>query len=551
MEKRVIIAFILSFAVLYGFRSLFSPPPPPPGEPVPVVQPAAPVTPNVPPAASSTAPVPKEKEQPPKPTADIRSETTEDVVFETDLYAARFSNVGGVLKSYKLKQYLDAEGLPIELINEMAGTKVGWPLALVTGDATLDDTLSKAQFVLQRERDRITLEFAAAGLHARKTLQFDQPNYEFSLETSLTNDGKNVVHAVAWLGDFGDQSIPHDAAKKNAVYQLAGKFQRIAVGSIAEPQEFTTAQSGIEDQYFLAMFLTESPVSVKVAKKEYTGPDSKPAPTAFVTAAMPEGKPVRVFVGPKQSEWLVKADPQLAAIIDYGWFEFVARPLVFALLWLFSYIGNFGWAIVILTLAINLVLFPLRLKQQVSMQKMAKIQPHMKRLQDQYKKLKATDPRRAQLQTEMMGLYKEHGVNPMGGCLPLLLQMPVLFGFYSALYYSIELRRAPFLWIDDLSQADFIFGFVPLLPILMAISMVVMQKLTPTTVDPAQAKMMMIMPLMFTVLFIYQSAGLVLYWLTSNVAGIAQQVFINKYWAPPAAAKSKFKSKTKEEPPEK
>jgi YidC/Oxa1 family membrane protein insertase len=221
---------------------------------------------------------------------------------------------------------------------------------------------------------------------------------------------------------------------------------------------------------------------------------------------------------------------------------------VFCLLWIHSYIGNFGWSIILLTIVINLVLFPLSLKQQASMLKMQKIQPHMRRLQDQYKKLKPNDPRRAQVQSEMMGLYKEHGVNPMGGCLPLLLQMPFLFAFYSALAYSIELRRAPWiLWVHDLSRPDYVFGWLPVLAVLMAVAMFVQQKMTPTTnVDPAQAKMMAIMPLMFVFMFWSQSSGLVLYWLTGSVIGIARQVFINKYWSPKAEAKLSPRSKANE-----
>jgi YidC/Oxa1 family membrane protein insertase len=218
---------------------------------------------------------------------------------------------------------------------------------------------------------------------------------------------------------------------------------------------------------------------------------------------------------------------------------------VYLLLWIHRYIGNFGWSIILLTIVLNLVLFPLRLKQQVSMLKMQKIQPQMRRLQDQYKKLKANDPRRVQVQTDMMNLYKEHGVNPMGGCLPLLLQMPLLFGFYSALSYSIELRRAPWIfWIKDLSQYDPYY----VIPILMAVAMFVQQKMTPTAnVDPAQAKMMMIMPLMFTFMFLFYSSGLALYWLTGSIIGIGQQVFINKYWSPQAEAKIRARSRPEEQ----
>jgi YidC/Oxa1 family membrane protein insertase len=192
----------------------------------------------------------------------------------------------------------------------------------------------------------------------------------------------------------------------------------------------------------------------------------------------------------------------------------------------------------------NLVLFPLRLKQQVSMLKMQKIQPQMRRLQDQYKKLKPNDPRRVQVQTDMMNLYKEHGVNPMGGCLPLVLQMPLLFAFYSALQYSVELRHAPWmLWIKDLSQPDPYY----VIPIAMAVAMFLQQKMTPTAnVDPAQAKMMMIMPLVFTFMFLSYGAGLALYWLTGSIIGVGQQVFINKYWSPQAEAKLRAKSPPEE-----
>jgi YidC/Oxa1 family membrane protein insertase len=194
----------------------------------------------------------------------------------------------------------------------------------------------------------------------------------------------------------------------------------------------------------------------------------------------------------------------------------------------------------LLTIVVNVILFPLRLKQQVAMLKMQKIQPQMRRLQDQYKKLKTNDPKRAEVQAEMMGLYKEHGVNPMGGCLPLLLQMPLLLGFYSALAYSIELRRAPWiLWIKDLSQPDPYY----VIPILMAIAMIIQQKLTPTAnVDPAQARMMMLMPIVMTFMFLLVSSGLALYWLTGSVVGVAQQVFINRYWSPRAEARIKTRA---------
>jgi YidC/Oxa1 family membrane protein insertase len=347
---------------------------------------------------------------------------------------------------------------------------------------------------------------------------------------------------VVWQSGFGDQSLPPDPARDYVLHQVDATFTKVNLNSLTDVQTFTSPRTGIEDQYFLAMFLFDSPFNAKVHKEEFPGPDGNPLPTFHVSAPMPEDRPIRVYVGPKDRNWLSKADPQLAAVINYGWFEFISKPLLFVLLWIHSYLGNFGWSIIILTLAINLLLFPLKLKQTTSMMKMQKIQPQMRTLQDKYKKLKANDPRRAQLQTEMMGLYKVHGVNPLGGCLPLLLQLPVFYGLYSMLSISIELRRAPWaLWINDLSQHDPYY----VLPILLAVTMFIIQKMTPTTVDPAQAKVMMIMPFMFAFMFLRAQAGLTLYWMAGNVVGIGQQMFINKYWSPQAEAKVQAKNPSK------
>ena len=543
MEKRVILAFVLSFAILYGFRLLYAPGPtgPTPTEPVKSVSsvektPEAPAPVGNRPTGTST--------DLPATSGNIQAERSEDVTVDTPFYSATISNVGSSLKSFKLKAYADAEGHPIELIDEKSGEKLGWPLAISTGDAGLDDMLAKARFAVQRQDNRISMEYAENGLHVRRVFEFDLRNYDFSLDTKISKDGKPVPYSLLWQGRFGDQSIPPDPAKRNTLYQQDTAFKRLGLRSLKEKQEINAVRVGVEDQYFLAMFLSaEGAGPVSVDKRSYPGPDGKPVDTFLLSARVPEPEPVRVYVGPKDRTWLTTVDPQLDAVIDYGWFQIIARPLVFFLLLIHSYVGNFGWAIIFLTIAINFLLFPLRLKQQISMQKMQKIQPQMRTLQDRYKKLKVNDPRRAQVQAEMMGLYKQHGVNPMGGCLPLVLQMPVLFGFYSMLSVSIELRRAPWiLWIKDLSQHDPYY----IIPVLMAVSMFVMQRMTPTTVDPAQAKMMMIMPLMLTVMFLWVQSGLMLYWLTSNMVGIGQQVFINKYWSPRSEAKLQAQSKPKE-----
>lgn len=551
MEKRVILAFVLSFVVLYAFRALYTPPT--------VtddtasrreVTPAPAVT---PPQAVPQPPRIINQRSTPSVAEDIKAEKAEEFAFDTPLYTARFSNLGAVLKSFKLKQYSDETGHPLELIDQEAGNQVGWPLALISGDKEVDELLRNGLFSSKQEADRIVLEFSSSGLYARKAVQLDWEQHAFVLETKLEREGKSVSHTVAWQGSFGDQSrgpdntpLAADPAKKSAVYESDATFSRIPLqGLTDESKSFTSARAGVEDQYFVAMFLSpDNPVTVKVGKQEYPGSDGKPIASLLVSAALPQETPVRVYVGPKQQDWLTKVDPQLAAVQDYGYFEFIAKPLLLSLLWINTYIGNFGWSIILLTVAINLVIFPLRLKQQVAMMKMQKIQPQMRRLQDQYKKVKANDPRRAQIQSEMMGLYKQHGVNPMGGCLPLLLQMPFLFGFYSALAYSIELRRAPWLlWIKDLSQYDPFY----VLPILMAVAMIVQQKLTPTAnLDPAQARMMMLMPIVMTFMFLRVSSGLALYWLTGSVVGVGQQIFMNKYWSPQAEAKLKVRSRPNE-----
>ena len=538
MEKRVILAFVLSLAVVWAFQGLFMPTPPPvsPTAPAQEGAPAEPVAPApaAATAATTTNPTTISAAAPPA-ASDISAPAAEDVVIDTTLYSATLSNVGGVLKSFKLKAYTDTEGKAIELVDSTSSENLGWPLATVSGDAAVDPILSKANFKVQREGTRIQFEFAGGGLYARKVLDFSQENYELTLESTLTRDGSKVPHRVAWQGRFGDQSVDPDPATTFAVVSTDSEFERIPVGDIEGVLDRTTTIAGVEDRYFLSAFILPQPAAVQIAKQDYTGPDGEVVGT-FKVASPVLDNPIRVYVGPKDEEVLARTDPRLPATVDYGYFEVITRPLLVALLWINNYVGNFGWAIILLTIAINFLLFPLRLKQQVSMQKMQKLQPQMKTLQDRYKKLKATDPRRAEVQSEMMNLYKQNGVNPLGGCLPLLLQMPLLFAFWNMLSVSIEMRGAPWiLWIRDLSQPEKLYitdtVYFPLLPILMAVTMIITTKMTPTTMDPAQAKMMMIMPVMLTFMFLWLQSGVTLYYLTSNVVGIGQQWFIKKYWS--------------------
>jgi len=241
---------------------------------------------------------------------------------------------------------------------------------------------------------------------------------------------------------------------------------------------------------------------------------------------------VQFFAGPKDFDVLAAIGPDATRAIDFGWFGVIVVPLLRSLKWINIYSGNYGWAIVILTIIINLLVLPFRHMSVVSMRKMQAIQPEVKAIQDRYAKYKATDPAKQKMNQEMMALYKERGVNPAGGCIPTLLTLPLIFAFYRMLSTAIELRGAPFIgWIHDLSAHDPYF----ITPILMGASQFVQQWMMPATgVDPSQQKVMMFMPIMFTFLFLWAPSGVAIYWLVTNVWQIGQQYLTNTIIGPPA-----------------
>jgi YidC/Oxa1 family membrane protein insertase len=252
---------------------------------------------------------------------------------------------------------------------------------------------------------------------------------------------------------------------------------------------------------------------------------------------------LKFYIGPKDFDVLQAVDSRLVRVINFGIFDFLAVPLLRALKWIHGYVSNYGWSIIILTFIINAIMFPLRHKSMVSMRKMQEIQPQVKAIQDRYKDLKATDPAKQKMNSEMMSLYKEKGVNPVSGCIPMLLTMPVLFAFYSLLSQAIEIRGEPFIWwITDLSAHDKYY----VTPILMGASQFWQQRLTPAAGDPAQQKMMMMMPLVFTFMFLWMPSGLTVYWFFSNLLAIGQQYLTNRLVGPPnvprPAAERKLKT---------
>jgi YidC/Oxa1 family membrane protein insertase len=340
--------------------------------------------------------------------------------------------------------------------------------------------------------------------------------------------GKGVVEG----GGVGIYSPP-----PQPIFYRDGSVTRVQPSDIPErpTEEGTFGFVGVDDHYFLTAALPGSdrqhveyqPVSVPL-EGSTTGANFV---SWSVRSAGQANPPSRYFLGPKDFDVLAGVDRNLVRAIDFGMFSWLVVPLLRALKWVNGYLGNYGWSIIALTVIINLVMFPLRHKSVVSMRKMQDLQPEVKAIQDRYAKMKMSDPGRQKMNTELMNLYRERGVNPASGCVPMLLTLPVLFSFYSMLSVAIELRGAPFVgWIHDLATHDPLY----ITPVLMGVTMFVQQWMTPTTADPVQQKMMMFMPLVFTSMFLWAPSGLVLYWTVSNLWAISQQAITNRIIGAPA-----------------
>ncbi len=560
-DKRVLLAFALSFAVLLLWRVLFFKEPPPPAK------------------AARPAPSRSTQGQPPAPAAPAPvklpiaqgSKAEEIVIDGGDLYQVTLSTEGAVVKSWVLKNFLDEKGKPLELISRAACETLGFPMSLELPDAELTKRLNTAIYVAAPSASRpsapvkLSLTYSDGHVQVRKQFSFGT-GYEARVEVGLVAAQRASRLKVTWPGGFRDQSVPVSIAAftEQAFYQPQGTtrfektnltlpwyrrfFSWLSGSPLEEPRlemPGPLSSVGLEDRYFAAAFLPDSPdVEFDLRRQVWTPSDWKEKePPRLLEAALatPAGKPLafRLFVGPKDLDVLRSVKPPLDGLVDFGWFSIVAKPLFIAMRYIYDHwIHNYGWAIVILTVLINLAMFPLKLKGIRSAQEMQRIAPLVKDIQEKYKHYKFNDPRKQRMNQEVMKLYQEHGINPFGGCLPMVLQLPFLYAFYNVLSLSIELRHAPWiLWLKDLSSPDNfrLFGFpLPILPILMTVTMYFLQKMTPiTTADPGQQRMMMIMPLFFGIMSFNFASGLVLYWLTANVVGIAQQALINRMF--PAA----------------
>ena len=489
-----------------------------------------------------------------------------NIVIESELYRVELSNRGAVVRSWQLKKYTD-EGNPprtLDLVNaDLARQTGGWPLSLQLTDSQLESAANQGLYVVKASSDRgtestestiaapaqVEFHWSDGRLDVTKTLKFDR-SYVIGLETSVRQNGSPATYGVAWRGGFGDVTAFRAAAQTLVFDRRDGSVSTIASKNVGAPNQRNMPAevpgafeaAGIEDLYFAAAFLPPEPpqgqpvpdlLTLSARQATHTlQADGKTQqeilPEMAVGSTAPGPLALRLYVGPKDIDILKSVRPPLNGLVQFGWFGFIAEPLFYTLRWLYHFIPNYGWAIVVMTVAINMVLYPLKVKSWRSMQKMQKVAPEIRTIQDRYKKYSMRDPRKQEMNKEVMAVYNREGVNPMGSCLPQVIQMPIWFGLYRMLNATIELRHAPWFGpFHDLAGRDPYF----ILTISMAILMYGVQKMTPmTATDPSQQRMMTLMPLMFTGMFflIPVSSGLVLYIVTQNIMAIIQQWHLNR-----------------------
>ena len=552
MEKRVLLAVVLSFLVLYGFQ-LMTPVPPdqaaqtgaPQGQ---AQDPAATPGSAAPPASASPAPASPPAAVEPSAAPLVADSAEREIVVESDAVRAAFSTRGATLKSWRLKNYLDASGAPLELVPQDA-PGAPRPFTLVFEDSALTATLASALFrpsatsiTVSGSPATLTFDYAdAAGVAVKKQFVFDpQSPFVVAVTATASKGGTPIVPAVQWGPALGTALDAESAGYYNqpprAIVHRDGDEERYAADGL---EDIANAQgtydfAGVDDHYFMVAAIgLKEPVRLHYEPVQLPlRPGAKTPPPPYLSWAIrfnngPSN--ARFFIGPKDYDVLRAIGPEATRAIDFGMFAALVVPLLRSLKWVNTYVGNYGWSIVLLTVMINLAMFPLRHKSVVSMRRMQEIQPEVKAIQDRYAKLKLTDPARQKMNTEMMALYKERGVNPASGCVPMLLTLPVLFAFYAMLSVAIELRGAPFAgWIHDLSRHDPLY----ITPVIMGLTQFIQTKMTPTTADPTQQRIMLLMPLMFMGMFLWAPSGLVIYWTISNIWAIGQQAITTSLIGP-------------------
>lgn len=578
-ETRTLLAAVLCLAVILASSVLFKPK-------APELQPAqttnsGTTSESSPPAGEPQAPASQApgsesigsqitgiSSTPPVATPARAATAQRTVIVESAFYHVELSNVGAVAHSWVLRKYTDESTppKPLDVVHADTAKQLGgWPLSVVMEDKKLESLANSALYEVSTTPNsssaplqapaEVDFTWSDGHLAVTKKLKFDA-SYIASVEVHVQLDGRTYPAGLAWRGGFGDASAFHAAAQTQVFYNLNGKLELLSPAKLGQPDnpaqrkilEGPLAFTGVEDNFFATAFLPPLETSGAQEGQSDTlgasmtlidwsqnrevveGSTTSKEVVPEMAAGSAKGEPLdlRLFVGPKNLDEMKLIRPPLNELVQFGWLAIIAEPLFYLLHWIHDYIPNYGWAIIALTVGLNMVLLPLRIKSTRSMQKMQKVGPEVKAIQERYKKYSMKDPRKAKMNEEVMAVYSREGINPLGGCLPQLLQMPIWYGLYRMLYVTIELRHAPWIgWIHDLSARDPYF----ILPVLMAVSMYIMQKMTPTpAADPAQQRMVALMPVMFGGMFIIfpVASGLVLYIFASNLVNMAQQYFLNK-----------------------
>lgn len=551
MERRVVLAIFLSALVLIGSQWLLSPPPGAPdarsagNASGPMFNTdggaVAPPTGQTPPPPPPTLP-----NQAPVSVPVVGDSEAREVVLESTFVRAVFANRGARLEHWVLKGYKDVLGQPIDLVPVNAPAGQPRPFSLRLDDAAITASVNDALYrVAEQSGDRVSFELETAeGLRVRKTFTLDPETFVVSFSADVQQGAQTLNPTVEWGPGVTDEIAftqagsflsPSYLYKAQAIYHTGSDVEREAVAAIAPGtvREGAYRWGGVDDHYFISAVLQPpAPVRFEYQPIRAVTPTTPQLAGEYIGYAVRFPAPpqdVRFYVGPKQLDVMRRIDPEFTRAIHFGMFRWFAVPLLDVLRWINDRVGNWGWSIIVLTLLVNFAMFPLRHKSVVSMRRMQEIQPQMKAIQERYAKYKVTDPERQKMNSEVMDLYRAKGVNPASGCVPMLLTLPLLFAFYAMLGQAIEIRGERFWWIGDLATQDPLF----ITPALMGLSMFWQQKITPTTADPTQQKIMMFMPIMITVTMLFAPAGLVIYWLVSNVWSIGQQYFTNWMIGPP------------------
>jgi YidC/Oxa1 family membrane protein insertase len=442
-----------------------------------------------------------------------------------------------VLTSFRLKRYTDDYGQPLEMIPQISSAP-DLPLSIDLGDKRLNKIAQESVYTIdssdqtlgEHETGALSFLFTDGTNTFHKRFEFKGESYLVGGEIDASTGGNAIPVRVSWSPGLESPKNYKDVINLKPSHGLLNNGSKVEHFEPKDIKEFrkigaTVRWAGVENSYFMAVFIPRNQPADAYMNQAAVS-ELKTVHNCDVLLAGQRSEPLQLslYIGPKDYVMLQQIGLNLEDAINFGFFSPIAKALFFILRYFYTFTGNYGWAIVLLTILIKIIFTPFTQMSFTSMKKMQVMQPELKKIQDKYAKMKSDDPRKLSMNTEIMQLHKRYGVNPLGGCLPMLLQMPVLFAFYGLLGNAIELRKAPFmLWLQDLSRADPLH----ITPLIMGGTMLLQQRMTPTT-DPMQKNMMYIMPIMFTWISFKLQSGLVLYWLLSNALAIAHQYYFQR-----------------------